>query len=240
MLNLSQYARWRRAKGLSGGTGAAVKKAIDSKRIVRGRDGLIDAGRADDDWRRNTAERATDVVPSSGVPKATPTRWNAEGWAKFRAGIGWISEQVCATARRVWPEMVRESWDEMSPVEQTQLTELLCGSLEEWLAADRVAGCVPDTGIEFLAGARHQAQTICIAGRQRFPGLIVREIFGPDGERHSPIHLTATVLSLCEGWLGGYIHPEKLPPVDWREVFPDGAAAAAEEYRGLRQQWAAA
>jgi hypothetical protein len=132
--------------------------------------------------------------------------------------------------------MVRENSGEMSSADQAQLSEFVCGSLEQWLAADRVAGAADaHAGVEFVAGVRAQAGTICLACRQRFPALIVREVFGPDGERHSAIHLAALVVSLVEGALADHIVPGKLPPVDWAGVFVDGAAEADEEYRAVRQ-----
>jgi hypothetical protein len=49
-----EYARYRKAKGLRGGTVRAVQKALASGRIVAGADGRIDADAADAAWAANT------------------------------------------------------------------------------------------------------------------------------------------------------------------------------------------
>lgn len=47
------YAKHRKQLGLSGGTLAAVQKALASERITKGSDGKIDFERADRDWEQN-------------------------------------------------------------------------------------------------------------------------------------------------------------------------------------------
>lgn len=72
-LNLTQYAKHRKALGLPGGTLTAVRNAINDGRIVKGDDGLIDVQQADADWLANT-----------GNPKQAPPAI-AESKAKFEA-----------------------------------------------------------------------------------------------------------------------------------------------------------
>ena len=58
-MSLRAYAKHRKALGLIGGTDTAVKKAIESRRIVNGvtADGQIIAEIADAEWGRNTGPR---------------------------------------------------------------------------------------------------------------------------------------------------------------------------------------
>jgi hypothetical protein len=65
LLTQSEYARSRKARGLSGGTKQAVKKAVDESRISAfGPDKLIDADLADRQWAKNTRPRAAnDALP---------------------------------------------------------------------------------------------------------------------------------------------------------------------------------
>jgi hypothetical protein len=66
LLTISEYARSRKARGLSGGTKQAVHKAIAEKRISAfGPDKLIDAQLADSQWDRNTRAR---VAAASQAP----------------------------------------------------------------------------------------------------------------------------------------------------------------------------
>jgi hypothetical protein len=59
LLTISDYARSRKARGLSGGTKQAVHKAIAEKRISAfGPDKLIDQQLADLQWDKNTRARA--------------------------------------------------------------------------------------------------------------------------------------------------------------------------------------
>jgi hypothetical protein len=58
LLTQAEYARSRKARGLSGGTRESVRKAVDDKRIsVFGPDKLIDQALADSQWERNTRAR---------------------------------------------------------------------------------------------------------------------------------------------------------------------------------------
>lgn len=69
LLTQAEYARSRKARGLSGGTRQAVKKAVDEKRIsVFGPDKLVDQALADTQWDRNTRARVTTTAPSSSQP----------------------------------------------------------------------------------------------------------------------------------------------------------------------------
>lgn len=70
LLTISDYARSRKARGLSGGTKQAVSKAIAEKRISAfGPDKLIDPQLADTQWDRNTRARVTTTAPA---PDAEP------------------------------------------------------------------------------------------------------------------------------------------------------------------------
>src|ERR1022692_4464316 len=144
LLTLRGYARSRKARGLSGGSPAAVKKAIDSERITRLPDGRIDQAAADAYWHRNTAERC----PTSELRKSTadgshstaktgidgrreaPARGDRA--AEFRRGADWLSHQVCVTARKLWPEFIEENFSDMLPSDRVRIVELLCGTLETW------------------------------------------------------------------------------------------------------------
>jgi hypothetical protein len=69
LLTISEYARSRKARGLSGGTKQSVHKAIAEGRIrAFGPDKLIDQELADRDWDRNTRARVAVGGGSSGVP----------------------------------------------------------------------------------------------------------------------------------------------------------------------------
>jgi hypothetical protein len=60
LLTQAEYARSRKARGLSGGSRVAVHKAVNEKRIsVFGPDRLVDQQMADLQWERNTRVRAT-------------------------------------------------------------------------------------------------------------------------------------------------------------------------------------
>ncbi|HEY0915640.1 MAG TPA: hypothetical protein VGE22_12285 [Solimonas sp.] len=65
MLTISDYARSRKARELSGGTKQAVHKAITEGRISAfGPDKLIDPALADMQWERNTRARVTTGAPA--------------------------------------------------------------------------------------------------------------------------------------------------------------------------------
>ena len=69
LIGLRAYARWRKAKGLPGGSPAAVGKALAAGRISRLADGRIDAAAADEAWRLNTTQRcAQSHVEENGRP----------------------------------------------------------------------------------------------------------------------------------------------------------------------------
>src|ERR1035441_6668161 len=123
LVTLRGYARSRKARGLPGGSPAAVKKAIDSHRIVRLADGRIDESAADEAWRQNTIERCPAGLPVHGLPVATKERLHtrAEQETEFHQGAAWMAREACASARRVWPPFVREHWPDMSRPEQVRL-----------------------------------------------------------------------------------------------------------------------
>ena len=54
LMTISDYAEYRKAKGLSGGTRQAVHKAIRDKRIVTEPCGKIDSNKADKMWIERT------------------------------------------------------------------------------------------------------------------------------------------------------------------------------------------
>jgi hypothetical protein len=68
LLTISEYARSRKARGLSGGTKQAVHKAVAETRISAfGPDKLIDQALADSQWERNTRARvAQGAQPADG------------------------------------------------------------------------------------------------------------------------------------------------------------------------------
>ena len=63
LLTLRGYAASRKARGLSGGSPAAVAKAINAGRITRQNDGRIDQQKADSEWLQNTEPRAQNERP---------------------------------------------------------------------------------------------------------------------------------------------------------------------------------
>jgi hypothetical protein len=65
-LSVAGYARFRRARGLPGGSRWNVQKALRDGRIVKEPDGTIDPDRADRDWLANTAvQKRREVAPAS-------------------------------------------------------------------------------------------------------------------------------------------------------------------------------
>lgn len=67
---VTAYAKYRRAKGLHGGTLRAVQKARDSGRIVFDADGSIDFARADKEWEHNS--NVTKRRNQKGKPEGEP------------------------------------------------------------------------------------------------------------------------------------------------------------------------
>ena len=55
-MSISDYARSRRERGLSGGSRWGVQKAIRDGRIATNANGSVDPERADEEWARNTSE----------------------------------------------------------------------------------------------------------------------------------------------------------------------------------------
>jgi hypothetical protein len=73
LLTISEYARSRKARGLSGGTKQAVHKAVAEQRISAfGQDKLIDQALADAQWGRNTRARVAHGAPEPGADVGRP------------------------------------------------------------------------------------------------------------------------------------------------------------------------
>lgn len=74
-LSLRAYARSRKERGLSGGTDAAVRKAIAAGRISALPDGTVDPARADAEWEGRTdhAKVRTDEAYQRGAEAARET-----------------------------------------------------------------------------------------------------------------------------------------------------------------------
>jgi hypothetical protein len=69
LLTQAEYARHRKALGLSGGSREAVRKAVDKKTIsVFGDKGLIDPELADVQWVRNTRARMSPQAQAAAAP----------------------------------------------------------------------------------------------------------------------------------------------------------------------------
>ena len=76
-LSIRAYAAHRRAKGLRGGTRAAVEKALGTGRIKKNRSGKIDPNEADSQWEQSTRMEATAAEPAPARAQATQTSPNA-------------------------------------------------------------------------------------------------------------------------------------------------------------------
>lgn len=73
LLTQAEYARSRKARGLSGGSREAVRKAVDEKRIsVFGPDKLLDEHMADSQWERNTRARLSPQAAEKPMPPIEP------------------------------------------------------------------------------------------------------------------------------------------------------------------------
>jgi hypothetical protein len=87
LLTISEYARSRKARGLSGGTKQSVHKAIAEKRISAfGPDKLIDPQLADSQWDRNTRARVATGAPMADAPGADAGRPELPELAAAAAG----------------------------------------------------------------------------------------------------------------------------------------------------------
>lgn len=84
LLTQAAYSRSRKARGLSGGSKEAVRKAVDQGRInAFGPDKLIDPVLADAQWERNTRARASQspAIAATGVQPELPALADAAGAA---------------------------------------------------------------------------------------------------------------------------------------------------------------
>ncbi len=128
MMSAREYARSRKARGLPGGSPAAVIKALQTQRIKRCKDGRIDSELADLDWHRNTLERGQSEVAARGATSTAhpPTAGQAA------QGARWVAGMLCATARRQFPAFAAEHWPEMPASEKVVLIWLFCAHLEVW------------------------------------------------------------------------------------------------------------
>ena len=130
--SLRAYARSRKARGLPGGSPAAVGKAVAAGRIVRRPDGQIDQDQADADWLRNTQERCPADGSRSTAKTGIDGRREAPARGDRAAGAAWLAYQVCAVARHVWPGLVREYLADMPTSGQVKIIALFCQQLETW------------------------------------------------------------------------------------------------------------
>lgn len=75
-LSRRAYAAHRKARGLSGGTDAAVRKALATGRISLEPDGTIDPKRADRDWEiaTNPSQQRGEAAIAQGVEAARETK----------------------------------------------------------------------------------------------------------------------------------------------------------------------
>lgn len=108
LLTQAEYSRSREARGLSGGSREAVRKAVAEGRIsVFGPDRLVDQQLADLQWERNTRARAT-TKPASEPPAdlagtgghATPDAVPAVAQAPAAAAPAPDTGYTAARARR--------------------------------------------------------------------------------------------------------------------------------------------
>jgi hypothetical protein len=95
LVTVSEYAKSRADRGLSGGTRQAVDKAIDAGRISV-HDGLIDPDIADQEWEVNTRKRM-DIHGESDMPinvpkdSAMPQSW-ADAKARTESAVAELKE----------------------------------------------------------------------------------------------------------------------------------------------------
>jgi hypothetical protein len=68
LLTQARYAASRKARGLSGGSREAVRRAVDAGRISAfGPKKMIDSELADRQWAKNTQARASTIAPTPGT-----------------------------------------------------------------------------------------------------------------------------------------------------------------------------
>ncbi len=152
LMGLREYARHRKAKGLPGGSGAAVSKALGDGRIKRGGDGRIDSDQADLAWSQNTREQGqTDRAkpPRGGSGRPLQVRQDApkhDGVAnelhelsaaaaqspEFLRGARWLATWVCQNGRLIWAPAVQNYWPELPWRLQVSMIALFCQRIETW------------------------------------------------------------------------------------------------------------
>jgi hypothetical protein len=192
LLTLRGYARSRKARGLSGGSPAAVKKAIDSERITRLPDGRIDQAAADADWHRNTAERGPNTerrkstadgshsTAKTGIDGRREAPARGDRAAEFRRGADWLSHQVCVTARGVWPPFVREQLADMPTSGQVKIIALICERLEGWTGAYGMTERLPEVDWGLFGADASFAAAEYEQLRQAWPAIGRVDLADPD------------------------------------------------------------
>jgi hypothetical protein len=116
-LSRRAYAEHRRARGLSGVSDRAVRKAIATGRIALEADGGIDAAAADRQWAASTAPRATLQTGRRLAVTASAIR---AGQAPDPDKITWAPTKALRRRWRLWLEQL-EALDDavMAEVERT-------------------------------------------------------------------------------------------------------------------------
>lgn len=161
MLSLRGYARYRAEHGLPGQSLAAVQRALSDGRI-QAQDGKIDPERADAAWLDNTR-------PSmQRAPKTPPPEIS-----DFERGACWIAQDLAATVRAAWPELVagmnfKTVPEECRMAERAVLTALLLHLIEEWLSEYLDLNRLPAIDWQVFGGDAAQIQMECAALRNEW------------------------------------------------------------------------
>ena len=72
---------------------------------------------------------------------------------EFWRGAAWLSFQICATARRNWPQFVVENLADLSRGDQVLIIAALCGPLEGWMLLPAGTEKLPEFSWGALFGA---------------------------------------------------------------------------------------
>ena len=136
LMSKREYARSRKARGLPGGTLAAVQKALASSRIEETADGKISSAEADRTWRQRTSAMKSRAVEEAVLPPATS--------AEFDRGARWLAGELCVSARRVWPKFVGNLDMAIFPEEQRSAVRGLFVAIQTHLLERWVADFVDD------------------------------------------------------------------------------------------------